>query len=716
MSIRQLMLVGVLSVVLAACPAPMGACEQNSDCATGGVCDSSCNCCLYPESDGGNPDGGGQDGGTDQCTPECAEYQQCVGTTCEARYSAVVIESPANGARAKKGEAVQVTAKLTLAAGKSANPPAQLMLRYTPPGGPDHYDVALSPSNGGYAGSFTAEKDGVYQLVASYPDTGLTSPTVELVSDGVAPTFTVTVDPAPTRLTPVDGTTWTDTLDAAYATAYRRDEIATIHVSSEDDDVKGDGVTVEVKVGSDASTTRPVASVAAAECGASAKWCGTAEVKLWELEMNAFRGEFTVTAAGTDVVGNSGTSAPASGKVTRFKWVHQANGAPEISGTPVIGVHGRVIFGTKSGGSSGSVVALKHDGSFGWAKPVGAIAGSPSVGENSASGQALYVAGKDSSGPALWALDVVDGTELTQSPCRIANGTAVEASIAVLKTQFDMEPAPVETATTVINGVGRLLSIRPGSVSDECKDATGAGSLDFPSAVAANGDSVTFADSGGNIRGYDFDTMTGWGSKFTPVPGSLGTRALAFDGTDWIAARGTGLVAVSQAGVAGWAHSTTSPTWLAVIGDLARIYVGLGDNQLLSVTSGLSASEQIASFTNFGAVKAAPLLGQGEWLYAAGNDGTLVARRTVSFSTNAWNINGLEDVKASLNIDCSRDANGQKRPGAPGVLYVANTAGKLYALIVDSRGIDTTAPWPKYQHDPRNTGNADTSLGEFSCN
>ena len=37
------------------------------------------------------------------------------------------------------------------------------------------------------------------------------------------------------------------------------------------------------------------------------------------------------------------------------------------------------------------------------------------------------------------------------------------------------------------------------------------------------------------------------------------------------------------------------------------------------------------------------------------------------------------------------------------------------ALIVDSRGIDTTAAWPKYQHDPRNTGNADTPVSEFAC-
>ena len=36
-------------------------------------------------------------------------------------------------------------------------------------------------------------------------------------------------------------------------------------------------------------------------------------------------------------------------------------------------------------------------------------------------------------------------------------------------------------------------------------------------------------------------------------------------------------------------------------------------------------------------------------------------------------------------------------------------------VVIDSRGIDTQAPWPKYQHDPRNTGNSATPLTDFAC-
>ena len=53
---------------------------------------------------------------------------------------------------------------------------------------------------------------------------------------------------------------------------------------------------------------------------------------------------------------------------------------------------------------------------------------------------------------------------------------------------------------------------------------------------------------------------------------------------------------------------------------------------------------------------------------------------------------------------------GGVNPG-PGTLYVVgNGSGAVYAIIVDSRGLDVSAPWPKFQHDTRNTGNIDTPV------
>jgi len=60
-------------------------------------------------------------------------------------------------------------------------------------------------------------------------------------------------------------------------------------------------------------------------------------------------------------------------------------------------------------------------------------------------------------------------------------------------------------------------------------------------------------------------------------------------------------------------------------------------------------------------------------------------------------------------MDCARDS-GVAAGSATGPLYVGTTGGSLYALVVDSPGLDSTAPWPKYQHDVRNTGNPTTPI------
>jgi hypothetical protein len=42
-------------------------------------------------------------------------------------------------------------------------------------------------------------------------------------------------------------------------------------------------------------------------------------------------------------------------------------------------------------------------------------------------------------------------------------------------------------------------------------------------------------------------------------------------------------------------------------------------------------------------------------------------------------------------------------------------AGRAYSVIIDARGMDTTAPWPVTFHDPANTNNAQTLLSQFAC-
>jgi hypothetical protein len=58
-------------------------------------------------------------------------------------------------------------------------------------------------------------------------------------------------------------------------------------------------------------------------------------------------------------------------------------------------------------------------------------------------------------------------------------------------------------------------------------------------------------------------------------------------------------------------------------------------------------------------------------------------------------------VSASLTLDCNRRVPASQS----GILYIATESGWLVSYIVDSKGLDPTAPWPKYQRDARNTGN-----------
>jgi len=82
-----------------------------------------------------------------------------------------------------------------------------------------------------------------------------------------------------------------------------------------------------------------------------------------------------------------------------------------------------------------------------------------------------------------------------------------------------------------------------------------------------------------------------------------------------------------------------------------------------------------------------------------------------------WHWTAPGAISVQLNLDKNRDAAHPCALGQPGVLYVvtAGTQTTVYAILVDSPGIDGSAPWPRYQHDPGSTGNSGTSLAAWAC-
>jgi hypothetical protein len=99
-----------------------------------------------------------------------------------------------------------------------------------------------------------------------------------------------------------------------------------------------------------------------------------------------------------------------------------------------------------------------------------------------------------------------------------------------------------------------------------------------------------------------------------------------------------------------------------------------------------------------------PVAGLGGLAYFATAGGSLESRS--SASTQNWSgfLGGGESFAGSPTIGCGPQGS------ASGVLFVGSTSGNLFAVIVDSSGLDPSAPWPKYQHDVRNTGNPTTPI------
>jgi hypothetical protein len=116
--------------------------------------------------------------------------------------------------------------------------------------------------------------------------------------------------------------------------------------------------------------------------------------------------------------------------------------------------------------------------------------------------------------------------------------------------------------------------------------------------------------------------------------------------------------------------------------------------------------------TDAGGLATSPVVAAGALIYTVSLDGQLQLRTLDLTLQWAERISSNGAFRASPTIDCVRDS-GVPISAKTGVLYAASQGGALFAVIVDSPGLDATAPWPKYQHDIRNTGNPNTPIS--SC-
>jgi outer membrane protein assembly factor BamB len=153
--------------------------------------------------------------------------------------------------------------------------------------------------------------------------------------------------------------------------------------------------------------------------------------------------------------------------------------------------------------------------------------------------------------------------------------------------------------------------------------------------------------------------------------------------------------------------------WSPSVATGGTVFFGDEGPKLTSVAIGSPTPS--AQTTDAGISRGAPILGNDGTLYIADfSTNTISARNSTSLAP-IWSVNNFNGslFEASLALDCSRD--GGVSVSRPGVLYAPDNLRNLFCFITDSHGIDFMSPWPKYQHDPRNTGNQQTPLSQFAC-
>ena len=687
---------------LSGCAQPMTIkeCAQDADCPDGACVSGQCVAV-----------GEGQD-----CPSACRAYEACSkgSNSCEPRYALEL--TPENGTVVGT-QTVTVTAVLHVQPGFNAT-------------FPDHLDFTATAGDGGSGGEFSAPLvmqgvyttqwtppgDGTFELTVSYPEEGGPSVMAQ-VTVNRPPDLSLTV----TSATPMAAAGGFIYADPVTPEAWRRDQTASVRIESNALDLDPASVTVVVHGANGGSDLTGLSPVPVTPCMAA--YCASVEVPLWKPGLLAFRGDFAVEVTAKDTGGQQG-SAMATIPVTRWKWSFTA-GTGGLS-SPAIGQMGTVYFGTNE--SSGKVFAVAPEGMEKWENPLGAVMGSPAVGAyNSSTGvERVYVgATNGSSGSALYALGA-GGTAASANQCTSGE---VSTAIAVLTTKRPEESSPLETAF-VLDDDGFLVGLRPGAVgARNCALSSLSASGSRPGAsTIAKGSDVYFMDSTTKVQGYSF-SGTNWASKsgYTAPSINATVTGLGFSSTGFVVgAAGVTGTGTHMGGVFAFSATDGTGLWknpdsfsgepvrnMSIAGGNAVIYGRDAAGSVL--TSVALMSNVIQTSTNTTGIAGAPVLGASNILYTASSVGTSGVGEVTAWRADTlaplWKLSdSVGVVTSSPTIDCARDTAGAITPATYGVLYVPSTNGKLYALVVDSPGLDTTAPWPKYQHDARNTGNPDTAL------
>ncbi len=746
-------LVGLVAVVVSGCTFGVTTCESSSECGDGTCVEGFCVAADAGSgggtgggmgggvgggggadsgmgggtggtdggSDGGSDAGTGGGGGTVMCSPLCEDSYECRapgdgGATgeCELAFERLEVLAP-DGGTFGPDASVPVVARLVRKAGFSAAAPSFVELALD--------GMALSgrvTGDGGYAGQVSTlgltEGAHTVTVLAVFADAGL-SGTGAFTVDATGPTLDVSAVPAPNYGMAQAAEYYPS--DPDLAGAYRRDSVLEVEVTSAAADVDETSVQVEA---SHAPSGGSGAYSAGTPCVAAGRpFCMKYSVDLSRVPFNALRGFVKLSAMGSDRHGNRSVASGGTQDIalTRWRWATRVtNGATTgaVLGTPALTRQGQVAVGVANGSNPG-LTLLAPDAGVVWRAVTEAVEASPVVGTRADGAQFVFFQRKDTS-ETLLAASASTGALL--SGC--------SANLSVLSAWTPVSPALVQDGTDDVGIVGtqprtagfRVAGYRP--FAGTCYANNNASGGAFPGNVITDGVTAYYPDDSGRLTRFDVSNPSSIGAPAQFPTSPLGTGivkglALFESGTQLAGGGGGGpgigalFQFLTQSGADAGVVSGT-PVTAPVITAAGEVIAGFRSSTQLELRKYTSGAVQLgagvltnASYSNGTPGVASPVLGKDDAVYVVTNGGYLVAASqtnlSVRYQGSTSSSVALGAVSASPTLDCNREQPASQT----GVLYFATESGYVVSIIVDSKGLDDTAQWPKYQRDAQNSGN-----------
>lgn len=416
-----------------------------------------------------------------------------------------------------------------------------------------------------------------------------------------------------------------------------------------------------------------------------------ADVPLRQFPFGAFEDfDVVATVAARDGAKTSSAAASAAGvMVTRLRWTKEVEPGAGVALTPAaVDEHGTAVLA----GGNGKLYFIASDGSARHAPitvAVGPISAAPAIGNT-----AIWVGGEDSQ---------LRGVALDGSAALAGVGVALEASI-LGSVAVGME-ASKEWAFAASRS-GRLGAAT--AVAGEDNSTSASGSFTAGPVIDQSGRVFSATDVlDATMRCHDFDgAFTGDQCVVSQNP-ALGDRVLAPLSVDsvgnvWAGASDGSLSLTSRAGITSIVSTLSGAvTGTAIVLSTGEVIVG--DETGLLHRLGPTGIPQWTAPVLGSAVSSPLVLRDGPAMLLVPTEGGEIY---------AINADGTVAWSATLGAGPAlRAPNIYTPPGQTGPVmstaYVPGADGKLYAIVVDGQ-LDTSAPWPKAFHDPRNTNNAGT--------